>query len=62
VPAACRGHYFANGLIMRAAGDRMIVAPPLVCTRSQIDEMLALIRRCLDLTWADAQREGWLRS
>ncbi len=57
----CRGHCFGNGLIMRAVGDRMIVAPPLVITRSQIDEMVGLIRRCLDLTLADAQRQGWLR-
>lgn len=56
----CRGHCFGNGLIMRAVGDRMIVAPPLVITRAQIDEMMALIRRCLDLTLADATRHGWL--
>ena len=56
----CRGHCFREGLVMRAVGDRMIIAPPLVITRAQIDEMVALIRRCLDLTLADAQREGWL--
>jgi putrescine aminotransferase len=56
----CRSHCFANGLIMRAVGDRMIIAPPLVVTRSQIDEMMALIRLCLDATLADAQRNGWL--
>ena len=56
----CRGHCFANGLIMRAVGARMIIAPPLVITRAQIDEMMALIRRCLDLTLADARRQGWL--
>jgi putrescine aminotransferase len=56
----CRGHCFGNGLIMRAVGDRMIIAPPLVITRAQIDEMVALIRRCLDLTLDDAQRQGWL--
>lgn len=55
----CRGHCFGNGLIMRAVGDRMIVAPPLVITRTQIDEMVALIRRCLDLTLADVRRNGW---
>ena len=57
----CRGHCFANGLIMRAVGDRMIVAPPLVITRAQIDEMMALVHRCLDLTLAHAQRRGWMR-
>jgi putrescine aminotransferase len=51
----CRGHCFANGLIMRAVGDRMIIAPPLVITRQQIEEMMTLIRRCLDLTLADVK-------
>jgi putrescine aminotransferase len=55
----CRGHCFGNGLIMRAVGDRMIIAPPLVITRAQIDEMVALIRRCLDLTLADVRARGW---
>jgi putrescine aminotransferase len=57
----CRGHCFANGLVMRAVGDRMIIAPPLVITRAQIDEMVARVRRCLDLTLADARRAGWVR-
>ena len=56
----CRGHCFREGVIMRAVGDRMIIAPPLVITRAQIDEMVALIRRCLDLTLADAKANGWL--
>lgn len=56
----CRGHCFANGLVMRAVGNRMIIAPPLVITRLQIDELTGLIRRCLDLTLVDAQREKWI--
>jgi putrescine---pyruvate transaminase len=60
VGMVCRGHCFGNGLIMRAVGDRMIIAPPLVMTRTQIDEMVALIRRCLDLTLADAVQRGWV--
>lgn len=55
----CRSHCFAEGVIMRAVGDRMIIAPPLVITREQIDEMVALIRRCLDLTLADCKSRGW---
>jgi hypothetical protein len=58
----CRGHCFGNGLIMRAVGDRMIIAPPLVITRAQIDEMVSLIRRCLDLTLADARKAGSMDS
>ncbi|MGA0610966.1 aspartate aminotransferase family protein [Caldimonas sp. KR1-144] len=60
VGMVCRGHCFGNGLIMRAVGDRMIIAPPLVITRAQIDEMMALVRRALDLTLADVKAKGWL--
>ncbi|MDP3374134.1 MAG: aspartate aminotransferase family protein, partial [Hydrogenophaga sp.] len=56
----CRGHCFRNGLIMRAVGDRMIIAPPLVMTRAQIDEMMALIVYCLDATLADLRTAGQL--
>ena len=56
----CRGHCFANGLVMRAVGDRMIVAPPLVITRAQVDELSGLARKCLDLTYADVKARGWM--
>jgi putrescine aminotransferase len=54
----CRAHCFKNGLIMRAVGDRMIIAPPLVMTRAQIDEMVALILKCLDATLAELRQKG----
>lgn len=56
----CRAHCFKNGLIMRAVGDRMIIAPPLVMTRAQIDEMVALILKCLDATLAELRQKGLL--
>lgn len=56
----CRNFCFDNGLIMRAVGNRMIIAPPLIMTRDQIDEMMALIQRCLDLTLAHARTQGWM--
>ncbi len=46
----CRNHCFSSGLIMRAVGDRMIIAPPLVITKAQIDDMINLIKKCLDAT------------
>ena len=49
----CRAHMFNNGVIMRAVGDRMIVAPPLVMTTGDIDEMMRRIRQSLDDTLAD---------
>ena len=49
----CRTHCFNSGVIMRAVGDRMIIAPPLVMTHSDIDDMVGLIRTALDLTLKD---------
>lgn len=60
VGMVCRGHMFGNGMIMRAVGDRMIIAPPLVISRAQIDEMVDLIRLCLDKTEQDLRQRGWL--
>ena len=54
----CRAHCFGNGLIMRAVGDRMIIAPPLTMTHAQIDEMMVLIRQALDLTLRELQQAG----
>jgi putrescine aminotransferase len=54
----CRGHCFQNGLIMRAVGDRMIIAPPLTMTKAQIDEMVGLIELALNLTLRDLQNRG----
>ena len=56
----CRAHCFKNGLIMRAVGDRMIIAPPLTMTHAQIDEMMALIWKVLDLTLAELKAGGHL--
>jgi putrescine aminotransferase len=56
----CRKHCFDNGLVMRAVGDRMIIAPPLVITRSQIDELVGLIRQALDRTCEQARAAGWM--
>jgi len=32
----------------------------LVMTRAQIDEMVGLIRVCLDKTYADVKATGWV--
>jgi putrescine aminotransferase len=43
---------------MRAVGDRMIIAPPLVMTHAEIDELLRLIRNALDLTLQELKQKG----
>jgi putrescine---pyruvate transaminase len=51
----CRTFCFENGLIMRAVGDTMIISPPLVISKAEIDELVTKARQCLDLTLAALQ-------
>ncbi|MCS5592147.1 MAG: aspartate aminotransferase family protein [Gammaproteobacteria bacterium] len=50
VAGICRDHCFNNGLVMRAVGSKMIIAPPLVCTNSEIDEILEKVWKSLEMT------------
>lgn len=48
-----RDHAIANGLMLRATGDTMILSPPLIWTRETIDEACTVIEKALDLALAD---------
>ena len=37
-----------NGLVMRATGDSMIIAPPLVCSTAELDILVDRARAALD--------------
>jgi putrescine aminotransferase len=56
----CRDNAIANGLVMRATRDTMIIAPPLVITRSEIDELVDKAWRTLDATLVGLKQDGWL--
>lgn len=47
----CREYCFANGIIMRAARDCMVTAPPLIISKAEIDELVGVFAKCLDLTF-----------
>jgi putrescine---pyruvate transaminase len=47
-----RDHAVANGMMMRATGDTMILSPPLIWTRATIDMACERILRALDLAAA----------
>jgi putrescine aminotransferase len=49
-----------NGLVMRATRDTLFVAPPLVISRSEIDELLSKVVRSLDETAAHLRDQGWI--
>ena len=46
----CRDIAISNGLVMRAVGDTMIIAPPLIISESQIDELIEKTIKTLDET------------
>jgi len=53
VGTICRDHCFANGLVMRAIRDTMVLAPPLIITEEELEELLARAKLCIDLTAKD---------
>ncbi len=58
----CRERCFANDLIMRHVGDRMIISPPLVIEPSEIDVLIERAWKSLDETYAALKADGWLKA
>ncbi len=46
----CREHAFANNIVMRHVGDRMVVSPPLILSEAEIDTLIERVRKTLDET------------
>jgi putrescine---pyruvate transaminase len=53
-----RERCFANNLVMRHVGDRMIISPPLVITPDEIDVLIARARTSLDESYAAVKADG----
>ncbi|CUH79900.1 aspartate aminotransferase family protein [Tropicibacter naphthalenivorans] len=53
-----RERCFANNLIMRHVGDRMIISPPLVISRDEIDTLIDRARLSLDEAHAQIEKAG----
>lgn len=60
VGTVCRDLCIEAGLVMRAVRDTMIIAPPLVITHGEIDELIDKAQRALDATLAVLKRQGTL--
>ncbi|MEO0989838.1 MAG: aminotransferase class III-fold pyridoxal phosphate-dependent enzyme, partial [Pseudomonadota bacterium] len=54
----CRDHAARFGLVMRAVGDRMIVAPPLTIKTHEIDLLLQRAKAALDATLKELPTHG----
>jgi len=48
----------ANGLILRAVGDRMICSPPLVLTKSDADKLIEITIKTLDMAYNELRSKG----
>jgi putrescine aminotransferase len=53
----CRERCFANNLVMRHVGDRMIISPPLVITEGEIDTLIERAVKSLDECHATLKRD-----
>src|SRR5215472_8238313 len=49
----CRNYCFKDGLICRAVRDTMVLAPPLVISEGEIEEILDLLQSAIDRTARD---------
>ena len=57
-----RERCFANNLVMRHVGDRMIIAPPLVIAKSEVDVLIERAVKSLDEAYKLARDEGLLKT
>jgi putrescine aminotransferase len=53
-----RERCFANNLIMRHVGDRMIISPPLVISKEEIDMLIERARISLDEAYDQVKAQG----
>jgi len=58
----CREHCFANGLVMRHVGDRMVISPPLIIDRGEIDTLMERAWTALDLTHRQLSDDGLMKA
>ena len=58
----CREFSFANGLIMRHVGDKMIISPPLIISKDEIDKLVDIAFISLDQTHAELKKQGLLQA
>ncbi|WP_298677533.1 aspartate aminotransferase family protein [uncultured Lentibacter sp.] len=57
-----RERCFANNLIMRHVGDRMVISPPLVITKAEIDMLSARARKALDEGYENVKAAGLFKA
>jgi putrescine aminotransferase len=55
----CRDAAYREGLVLRATGDCMLIAPPFVLSEAEADLLVERTRRALDAALVEAERRNW---
>lgn len=55
IGTSVRNHCVADGVILRATGDRMLFSPPLTISHEQVDEAVATLKKALDTVWMSGE-------
>ena len=58
----CREACFDQNLVMRHTGDRMVVSPPLIITKGEVDQLTDRAWKALDVTHARLTEDGLMKS
>jgi putrescine aminotransferase len=55
----CRDAAYREGLILRATGDSMLIAPPFVLSEPEADLLVERTRKALDAALVEVERRNW---
>ncbi|WP_108813579.1 aspartate aminotransferase family protein [Loktanella sp. Alg231-35] len=58
----CRDRCFANNIIMRSVGDRLIISPPLTISIEEIDILITRARKSLDEAYEQVLADGLMKT
>jgi putrescine aminotransferase len=56
VGTQCRNYCFNDGLICRAIRDTMVLAPPLIISEGEVDEIIIKLKSAIDRTTKDCRK------
>jgi adenosylmethionine-8-amino-7-oxononanoate aminotransferase len=51
-----------RGLITRAKGESLLLAPPLVISAAEVDQILAIVRQAIEVVWGERQSSLGVRA
>jgi putrescine aminotransferase len=59
IGVVCRDAAYREGLVLRATGDTMLIAPPFILSESEADTLVDRTRVALDAAWHEVKQRGW---